>query len=367
MKAIIAPDAARTPGVAVICVYDAPGAGPADVAIYSGDGKYLSASGWQESRVSLPVDAHDDDSGCLRLQVGAAVVDNLDKLERYLFMAGDQKCVLQIQDLVYSRMQGGDGMGHAAFPAAAPAPQSVLLPDPEPEPAPMPAPAPDPEPEAEPSPLLAGAPLEMDQPAAETAKEKKSSGSLLWIILGLVLLALAAAAVWWFFLRATPPPPPPMAPQTPATRQEATTPQQTAPAGTEKTPAAPAAVAPLQQAREHLRGTADPATSLELARPLRTPQAGNDESDAAFLLLEDAAQKGNAEAMFLVGQFYDPQSKLPRGSIPADMSQAKHWYENAKSKGYAEADKALATLRRHVEGEAAKGNAEASLLLREWK
>ena len=42
MKAIIAPDAARTPGVAVICVYDAPGAGPADVAIYSGDGKYLS-------------------------------------------------------------------------------------------------------------------------------------------------------------------------------------------------------------------------------------------------------------------------------------------------------------------------------------
>jgi len=346
MKAIIAPDAARTPGVAVICVYDAPGAGPADVAIYSGDGKYLSASGWQESRVSLPVDAHDDDSGYLRLQVGATVVDNLDKLERYLFMAGDQKCVLQIQDLVYSRMQGGDGMGHAASSAATPAPQPVLLPDPEPEPAPMP--------------LLAGAPLEMDQPAAETAKEKKSSGSLLWIILGLVLLALAAAAVWWFFLRATPPPPPPMAPQAPA-------PQQEAPAGTEKAPAAPAAMAPLQQAREHLRGTADPATSLELARPLRTPQAGNDESDAAFLLLEDAAQKGNAEAMFLVGQFYDPQSALPRGSIPADMSQAKHWYEKAKSKGAAEADKALAALRRHVEGEAAKGNAEASLLLREWK
>ena len=356
MKAIIAPDDARTPGVAIICIYDAPGAGPADVAIYSGDGKYLSASGWQESRVPLPVDAHDDDSGCLRLQVGASVVDRLDKLERYLLMAGDQKCVLQIQDLVYSRMQGGDGMGHAAAPAAAPAPL------PEPEPAPMPAPAPDPEPEAEPSPLLAGAPLEMDQPAAETAKEKKSSGSLLWIVLGLVLLALAAAAVWWFFLRATPPPPPPMAPQAPAARQEAAAPRQTAPAGTEK-----AAVAPLQQAREHLRGTADPAASLELARPLRTPQAGNDESDAAFLLLEDAAQKGNAEAMFLVGQFYDPQSKLPRGSIPADMSQAKHWYENAKSKGYAEADKALAALRRHVEGEAAKGSAEASLLLREWK
>ena len=266
MKAIIAPDAARTPGAAVICVYDAPGAGPADVAIYSGDGKYLSASGWQESRVPLPVDAHDDDSGCLRLQVGAAVVDNLDKLERYLFMAGDQKCVLQIQDLVYSRMQGGDGMGHAASPAApASAPQPVLLPEPEPEPAPMPAPAADPEPEAEPSPLLAGAPLDMDQPAAETAKEKRSSGSLLWIVLGLVLLALAAAAVWWFFLRATPPPPPPMAPQAPPAQQEAA-------AGTKKAPAAPAAVAPLQQAREHLRGTADPATSRSWPVPCVRPR-----------------------------------------------------------------------------------------------
>ena len=367
MKAIIAPDAARTPGVAVICVYDAPGAGPADVAIYSGDGKYLSASGWQESRVSLPVDAHDDDSGCLRLQVGTAVVDNLDKLERYLFMAGDQKCVLQIQDLVYSRMQGG-----TAWDMRLP-----LQPRPRRSPCCSPIQIRN-RPPCQHRPPIPNRKRSLRRcwperrwrwisPPRRRRKKKKSSGSLLWIILGLVLLALAAAAVWWFFLRATPPPPPPMAPQTPATRQEAAAPQQTAPAGTEKAPAAPAAVAPLQQAREHLRGTADPATSLELARPLRTPKAGNDESDAAFLLLEDAAQKGNAEAMFLVGQFYDPQSKLPRGSIPADMSQAKHWYDNARSKGYAEADKALAALRRHVEGEAAKGNAEASLLLREWK
>ena len=46
MKAIIAPDAARTPGVAVICVYDAPGADPADVAIYSGDRKAASLCLW---------------------------------------------------------------------------------------------------------------------------------------------------------------------------------------------------------------------------------------------------------------------------------------------------------------------------------
>ncbi|WP_300717422.1 sel1 repeat family protein [uncultured Desulfovibrio sp.] len=355
IKAFIAPDAARTPGVAIISVYGAPGTGPADVAIYSGEGKYLSASGWQESRTPLPVEAHDDDSGCLRLQVGPAVVDNLDKLERYLFIAGEQKCGLQIQDLVYSRMEGGHGMGQPV-PAAPvqPAPQPAPAPEPEPDP----VPAPEPETEA-PPPLLAEPPLEMDRQAAAT--EKKSSGSLLWIILGLVLLALAAAAIWWFFLRATPPPPP-MTPQTPETQQG--TQDKSAPAATEP---APAALPPLQQAREHLRGTADPETSLKLALPLRTQQAGVEESDAAFLLLEDAAQKGNVEAMFLVGQFYDPQASLPRGSLPADMSQAKHWYESAKAKGHAGADKALADLHRRVEAEAAKGNAEAAFLLRDWK
>ncbi len=259
MKAIIAPDAARTPGAAVICVYDAPGAGPADVAIYSGRRQIPVRFRLAGKPCPLPVDAHDDDSGCLRLQVGAAVVDNLDKLERYLFMAGDKKCVLQIQDLVYSRMQGGDGMGHAASPAApASAPQPVLLPEPEPEPAPMPAPAADPEPEAEPSPLLAGAPLDMDQPAAETAKEKRSSGSLLWIVLGLVLLALAAAAVWWFFLRATPPPPPPMAPQAPPAQQGGS-------GRDEKAPAAPAAVAPF---------AAGPRTFARHGGPRHQPGAG---------------------------------------------------------------------------------------------
>lgn len=453
MKALIAPDAARTPGVGIISVHDAPGAGPADVAIYAGDGRYLSASGWQESRTPLPVEAHDDDSGCLRLKVGPAVVDSLDKLERYLFLAGDQKCVLQIQDLVYSRMEGGDGMVHMATPVTAPA----LQPKPEPIPEPEPAPEPEPQPGPEPSPLLSGADLAMDQPAAE---KKKSSGKLLWLLLGVLLLALAAAAVWWFFLRATPPPPPPMTSQDPATEQAAPAdasqapeqnqtapengsqdpaPEQAAPAdaledatpgvpqapeeatpeagtpeapkapdtadvpeeaapeapveapetttpeapqtpdptdapedampeaGTPEAPQAPVAVPPLQQAREHLRGTADPGTSLDLARPLRTPTASADDSDAAFLLLEDAAQKGHAEAMFRVGQFYDPQCGLPRGSIPADMTQAKHWYENAKNKGWQEADAALAALRRHVEAKAAQGDAEAIMLLRNWK
>ena len=55
------------------------------------------------------------------------------------------------------------------------------------------------------------------------------------------------------------------------------------------------------------------------------------------------------------------------GSIPVDMGQAKHWYEQARQKGQAEAAKALDALRVHVQTEADKGNAEARSLLQNWK
>ena len=116
-----------------------------------------------------------------------------------------------------------------------------------------------------------------------------------------------------------------------------------------------------------LPGAADPAASLALAKPLRTPEASPEDSDAAFLLLEDAAQKGNAEAMWLVGQFYDPAAGLPRGSIPADMSLARQWYEKAKAAGVTQAEAALKALRAHVEAAAAKGDMEAKMLLQSWK
>ncbi|MDO5484630.1 MAG: sel1 repeat family protein, partial [Desulfovibrionaceae bacterium] len=122
----------------------------------------------------------------------------------------------------------------------------------------------------------------------------------------------------------------------------------------------------LRMAREHLRGQADPALSLALAQPLRHSASSAEEADAAFLLLEDAAQKGNPEAMLLVGQFYDPTSTLPRGSIPVDMSQARHWYRQAGQKGQPGAAEALQALRARVQEEADKGNAEARLLLRQW-
>ena len=185
--------------------------------------------------------------------------------------------------------------------------------------------------------------------AQEPGEGKSGKGGLL---VGLALLVLVAGvAVWWFMLRTPEKPPLPSAP-TAAQNQTA--------------PAASANQSPLAAAREQLRGEARPEMSLALAKPMRKAGAGAEESDAAFLLLEDAAQKGNAEAMLLVGQFYDPVSSLPRGSIPVDMGQAKHWYEQAGQKGQAEAAEALDALRAHARAEADKGNIEARNLLQNW-
>ena len=306
---------------------------PAFVLRRGSDGKTLSSGGWQESETALTPDAWDNDGGSLRLAVGPAVVDEMDNLDAYrISLTGAGACVLVVQNLVYSHISGGQGVGVYAPPT------EPLQAVPETEPA-VEAP--------EPEPVVTEPPLRM---AREPGEGKSGKGGLL---VGLALLVLVAGvAVWWFMLRAPEKPPLPSAP-TAAQNQTA--------------PAASANQSPLAAAREQLRGEARPEMSLALAKPMRKAGAGAEESDAAFLLLEDAAQKGNAEAMLLVGQFYDPVSSLPRGSIPVDMGQAKHWYEQARQKGQAEAAKALDALRVHVQTEADKGNAEARSLLQNWK
>ncbi|MEG6502058.1 sel1 repeat family protein, partial [Desulfovibrio sp. 1214_IL3152] len=128
-----------------------------------------------------------------------------------------------------------------------------------------------------------------------------------------------------------------------------------------------AAKSPLAAAREQLRGEALPDVSLALAKPMRKADASPEECDAAFLLLEDAAQKGNGEAMLLVGEYYDPTATLPRGSIPVDMTQAKRWYDEALLKSdKAQAQAALNKLKEYARAEEAKGNVEARALLQSW-
>ncbi len=377
MRAAIAADAGRGPGHGIIEIFDAgPVTEPVFLLLRASDGKCLGPGGWQESETSLAPEAWDNDGGSLRLAVGPSVVDEVDNLDAYrLTLPGRGSCALEVRELAYSHMAGGHGMGSAPVQPA---------PEPEPEPQKVQVPHEDvPEPAAAP-----------EEPLTMAENTEAKSGSRAWIVVVLLLLLAATGlAAWWFLLRDAGKPLPPlpnMEQQTPApeTAQQPETPQppdnrQSEPQGNaqqpgeqqpdsqENTPqtSAPAAsptLPPLVSARAHLRGEARPEVSLGMARPLRKTDASQEESDAAFLLLEDAAQKGDAEAMLLVGQFYDPGAVLPRGSIPADLGQAKRWYEAALAKGHPQARAALDALKEQARALEARGDAEARVLLQHW-
>lgn len=363
MRASISGDSGRGPGNGVIEIFDAGSVSdPGFTLLRASDGKCLGPRGWQESETLLTPDAWDNDGGSLRLAVGPAVVDEVDNLDAYrISLRGVGSCALAVKSLVYSHIAGGHGMG-AATPAT-------------PQPAPV---APEPEPIVEsPEPPLAfeepqqpapqqEAPLEMN-----TQQPEKSGGKGMLVVLLVLALAAAGAAVWWFLLREPEKAP---LPTPPAQTQNADKPQnsdpaqpKTADAPKQGADAAKPALTPLASAREQLRGQALPDVSLAMAKPLRKAEATPEETDAAFLLLEDAAQKGDAESMYLVGQFYDPASTLPRGSIPADLTQAKRWYDQAVQKGQPLAKAALDKLKEYARGLEAKGDAEARSLLQNWQ
>ena len=364
MRASIMADSGRGPGNGIIEIFDAGSVSdPGFTLLRASDGKCLGPRGWQESETLLTPDAWDNDGGSLRLAVGPAVVDEVDNLDAYrISLRGVGSCALAVKSLVYSHIAGGHGMG-AATPVS---------------PAPQPVPAPAPEPVVEsPEPPLAfeepqqPAPQLEDPLTMNTQQPEKSGGKGMLVALLVLALVAAGAAAWWFLLREPEKAP---LPTPPAQTENADKPQnsdQTQPKPAEApkqgADAAKPALTPLASAREQLRGQALPDVSLAMAKPLRKADATPEETDAAFLLLEDAAQKGDAEAMFLVGQFYDPASTLPRGSIPADLTQAKRWYDQAVQKAQPQAKAALDKLKEYARGLEAKGDAEARSLLQNWQ
>ena len=367
MRASIMADSGRGPGNGIIEIFDAGSVNdPGFTLLRASDGKCLGPRGWQESETLLTPDAWDNDGGSLRLAVGPAVVDEVDNLDAYrISLRGVGSCALAVKSLVYSHIAGGHGMG-AATPVA-----------PAPQPAPV-APQPEPEPVLEsPEPPLA---FEEPQPAPQledplvmNSQQPEKSGSKTWLIVLIVLALLAAgAAAWWFLLREPEKAPLPTPPAQEQNAEKPQTPEPEKPKPADNAPqkdaeAAKPALSPLASAREQLRGQALPDVSLGMAKPLRKADATPEETDAAFLLLEDAAQKGDAEAMFLVGQFYDPASTLPRGSIPADLTQAKRWYDQAAQKAQPQAKAALDKLKEYARGLEAKSDAEARALLQNWQ
>lgn len=280
------------------------------------DHKNLGSAGWQEAEIFQSPLAAEQNGDTVKLFIGPAVVDNLDMQETYRFSLlapGKQaaSCTMHTQDVRYSPMSGGQGIGMA--PAAKPTP-------------PPPPPVPEPVMEVDPEPKLQAVPTPMP-----SGPDKNKAPMLIGILVALLLAGGGA----YYFLNKDKTAPPPVA----------------EPAKVES---------PLSLARKHLSGAADPAASLAMSKDYRAKPDG---ADAAFLLVEDAAQKGNAKGMLELAGFYDPTDTNPAGSIAKDPRQAWNWYKKAEAAGEATAKDKLAALRAWAEAEAPKGSDAAKQIL----
>ncbi len=114
-------------------------------------------------------------------------------------------------------------------------------------------------------------------------------------------------------------------------------------------------------------GVPTPAMNVVLAKKARYVGASDQETDTAFMLLKDAADKGNVEAMFLVGQYYDPLCTLPRGSIDENPLQARDWYRRAEAGGLMHAFLSSNALFNYLLTRAEAGEQSAALAVANWK
>lgn len=123
----------------------------------------------------------------------------------------------------------------------------------------------------------------------------------------------------------------------------------------------------LASAREQLRGQALPDVSLAMAVSAQGRRQAR-RKRRRLLLLEDAAQKGNADAMFMVAQYYDPASTKPRAAVflPISRRPSAGTIKPCKS-GQPQAKAALDALKEQARALEAKGNAEARSLLQNWQ
>ena len=120
----------------------------------------------------------------------------------------------------------------------------------------------------------------------------------------------------------------------------------------------------LEQVRKVMLKGIDPHEAVVLAKSL--PQKP-ERADAAFILLEFAAEAGHSEAALIVARYFDPTSTEDSGTIIKDPAAAYEWYEAALSGGQPEAQNHLSDLRQWLQKEAAQGSREAREVLTNWQ
>ena len=302
MKAVFSNHQSATPGQGLISISGLDSvnelAGLKFALKRASDHKILGALGWQEAELRLsPLRAEGAADGLL-IMVGPQVSDHLDMREHYrLYLSmpdgREFQCSMVVESISYSPLAGGQSLEGGLAPPSLETEVTRAASKPE-------------EPPAAPT----QAPRDKAAPGLNPGPASKRK---LWLALplGLILIALA---IWQL--------------------------KPVSDAGPEPKAGGPPAKSVLAVAREHLAGPADPADSLKLAaKYIKKP----DGADAAFLLIEDAAQKDLPEAMMMLGEFYDPLTDS-LGSIAKDPLVARQWYEKARAAGAAGAAERLSAL-----------------------
>lgn len=326
------PDKSKGPGYGLIAA-SCPGlSGNADAVRFMlknpATGLSLGPNGWQPGDERLTPDAAVLSGDALTLSVGPAVVDNLELQAIYqatLFLGdGQWQGGLGVSRIVYSRDPSLlPPLELSPRPDAKPGPKArpdLPLPEIGTEPAPR-----------EPSALPAADRLDM----AERPKSRK--GLVLNIVFAILTLLLLAGAGVFFYDKLLPPNDAELE-EKPAEilRRESAD----LPPGQE----APVRYAPddlkgargLQVARDALKRKSEPQAALELARQLMGDAGDVKAQDGAFLLVEEAAKSGDAQALLLLGDFYSP-AQPQRGTIQKDAALARDCYAKALAAGANEA------------------------------
>jgi hypothetical protein len=316
------------------------------------DQTFLGKAGWQSAEEKHTPDEcrQEGDSGVLH--VGPSIVDFLDANENYRLTLyarnlSPQKAAFSILSINRS-LRASQGVVPAGTRVETP-----VRPAGEPEAAP--------EPEQNPEPAAAPSP-----PAA--------SGKMPVIAVGLVLLLLAGGGAWWFMRQKPALPPageqaaaPEEAPK-PAPEAKAEAERDAGRAGREppvpektEQPGASSeeVLSPREQVRRYLRAEPSAQGAMELYRLLADSPEGSreDTRDAAYRLLYFAAQQGDSEAALATARCVDPATPA-WGSIPKDGREAWAAYSKVAS-GKAEAARAMEALKKWLEDEATRGNAQA--------
>lgn len=329
-----APDTEKGPGYAVFTLRgDGSASLPAvlDDAVFSirsSLGATLGKGKWVQGKATFRADSLHADQGTLHAAFGPSIIDHLDPIETYrLFLeTGGQEYsgTFYLANVLPSSARVKDIPSGAPVEDNSTAPESgtTLTDDAVQAEELIPAfPEPPEESESPPSPVV-----------SPRSGRKRTGLYILIAVFALLWIGIAAAVYWFVF------------------RHDADTP----------------AIA-TEESVDSVRTFLASGPSIEALRSKFADTVWTDaNADARFLLAEELAGRGNADAMSVVAEFYDPTSSVASGSIVKDAEQAYKSYTAARNAGQDGMDERLATLREWVEKEAEKGSDDARRLLHNW-